>query len=271
MVTINQDGLVPVAAVHPRVMATFKKVKEFQLAVRQSTGAQDDRRALYTQFEGWLHDLKVLTLVAYRYREQHDWMNKVDNPFEGTDECPADATPEQRFRYENNLVATAMRLELETFHVYTSTLLDRVARIFGVYFVPAKAVQARTHEALLKVGKRNTAATYITPTLMSHANWLQDNVDSFRNRAIIHPEGHEKDGYFMKGLKSRSRENIRAFIRARKEFNGVITEMDRVSETMEAIVDRLCAYVDAVIDALGQHYVDSILEDPTGPRPERVV
>lgn len=36
MVTINQKGVVPVAAVHPRVMATFEKVKGFQLAVRQS-------------------------------------------------------------------------------------------------------------------------------------------------------------------------------------------------------------------------------------------
>jgi len=52
-----------------------------------------------------------------------------------THEQRAEATPEstlraeQQFQHANNLVMTAMRLELEIFHIYTSTLMDRIARI----------------------------------------------------------------------------------------------------------------------------------------------
>jgi hypothetical protein len=63
---------------------------------------------------------------------------------------------------------------------------------------------------------------------------------------VIHPEGFEKDGFHMKGLKSKRRENVRTFIRARIEVNGVIKEVDKESETLEVIVDHLCRHVEAI-------------------------
>ena len=90
MVTINQDGIVLVAPVHPRVIQTHEKVRDFQQRVRGSIGAQADRNAIYKQLEGWLHDLKALTLIAFRYKGQHDFFNKATNPFDSSDACPPD-------------------------------------------------------------------------------------------------------------------------------------------------------------------------------------
>jgi hypothetical protein len=202
MVTINQDGIVPVVPVHPRVMETHKKVRDYQQRVCGGIGTQADRNALYEQLEGWLHDLKALTLIAFRYKEQHDFLNKATNPFDSSDDCPGGATPEQQFQFANNLVMTAMRLELEVFHVYTSTLLDRIARTHPTHFGAKKAIEAKTHESFWKQVKHHPEIAYLTPELRTEANWLQGNVDWYRNRVIIHPEGFEKDGFHMKGLKS---------------------------------------------------------------------
>jgi hypothetical protein len=269
MVTINQNGLVPVAAVHPRIMGSHDKVSQFQTAVRNSIGTQADRKALHAQFEGWLLDLKALTLMAFRYREQHDFFNQVTNPFNHTKNCPATATPEQQFQYHNNLVDTALRFEIDTFHIVTSTLLDRIARIFPTYF-GEKAVAANTHEAFWKGVKHRPDITYLPPHLASEAKWLQDNVDWFRNRLLIHPEGYEREGFHIRGLKSKRRENVRSFVRARVEVNGRIQEIDKESHTLEQIVEHLCQYVEAVIDVLDQNAQASVLVDPTRPRPERL-
>jgi hypothetical protein len=60
---------------------------------------------------------------------------------------------------------TAMRLELETFHIYTSTLLDCVARIFRTYFGEKDAITANTHEAFWKAAKHRHDITYLTAEL----------------------------------------------------------------------------------------------------------
>jgi hypothetical protein len=159
MVTLNQDGLVPVAPVHPRVVEAHQKVRDFQQRVRGSFGTQADRNALHEQLEGWLHDLKILTLIASRYRE-HDFFNKTYNAFHESEDCPAGATPEQQFQHANKLVMTAMRLELETFHIYTSTLVDRIARIYVPYFGERNAIQANTDESFWKQAKHRQDITY---------------------------------------------------------------------------------------------------------------
>jgi hypothetical protein len=270
MVTINQDGLVPVAVVHPRVMQAHEKVRDFQQRVRSSVGTQADRDALYRQLEGWLHDLKMLTLIAFRYREQHDFFNRTFNQFDESDDCPAGATPEQQFQHANNLVMTGMRLELETFHIYTSTLMDRVARIYPTYFGEKNAVVANTDESFWKQAKHRPDITYLTPELKADAKWLQDKVDWFRNRVLIHPEGYEREGFHMRGLKSKATENVRTFARARKEVNGEVKEVDHESQTLEAVVERLCQYVERVIDILDKNAAASVLLDSTRPRPERI-
>jgi hypothetical protein len=270
MVTLNQDGLVPVAPVHPRVVEAHEKVRDFQQRVRGSFGTQADRNALYEHLEGWLHDLKVLTLIAFRYREQHDFFNKTYNPFDESEDCPAGATPEQQFQHANNLVMTAMRLELETFHIYTSTLVDRIARIYVPYFGERNAIQANTDESFWKQAKHRQDITYLTPELKADAKWLQDKVDWFRNQVVIHPEGYERDGFHMRGLKSKARETVRTFARARKEVKGVMKEVDQESQTLEAIVERLCQYVERVIDVLDNNCEASVLYDRTRPRPERI-
>jgi hypothetical protein len=136
-------------------MQTHEKVRDFQQRVRDSIGAARDRQAISEQLEGWLHDLKALTLVAFRYKEQHDFYNRATNPFDTSDACPPDVTPEHRFQFENNLVLTAMRVAIETFHVYTSTLLDRIARIYATYFRPKKAITANSHDGFWKSVKHH--------------------------------------------------------------------------------------------------------------------
>ena len=272
MVTINQDGIVPVDAVHPRVMTAHQKVRDFQQAVRASVGTQADRDAIYRQFEGWLHDLKFLTLIAYRYKAQHDFFNRISNPFDDSDQCPVDATDEQKFQYANNLVITAVRVDLEMFHMYTSMLLDRVVRIFPVFFGERNAIKTNRHEKFWKQVKHRPEITYLTPALTTEARWLQSNVDWFRNRVIVHPEGYEAEGYYMRGVKSRQKENLRTFARARvPDEHGGMQEIDKESETLERIVEHLCRYVETVIDVLDQNHAVSVLEGPSRPRPERVV
>lgn len=78
-----------------------------------------------------------------------------------------------------------------------------------------KAIEANNHEAFWKQAKCRTDITYLPADLKAEANWLQNNVDWYRNRMIVHPEGFERDGYHIKGLKSKATENIRMFIRAR--------------------------------------------------------
>jgi hypothetical protein len=144
-------------------MQAHEKVRDFQQRVRGSVGTQADRDAIHRQLEGWLHDLKALTLIAFRYREQHDFFNKTYNPFDDSEDCPAGATPEQQFQHANNLVMTAMRLELEFFHIYTSTLMDRVARIYPVYFGDQNSISANTDEAFWKRATHRQDIAYLTP------------------------------------------------------------------------------------------------------------
>jgi hypothetical protein len=61
------------------------------------------------------------------------------------------------------------------------------------------------------------------------------------------------------------------FIRARvPDANGNVKEVDRASETLEVIIDHLCRYINSVIDVLDANHANSILEDPSRPRPERI-
>lgn len=87
---------------------------------------------------------------------------------------------------------------------------------------------------------------------------------------VIHPEGYERDGFHMRGLKSKARGTVRTFARARKEVKGVMKEVDQESQTLEAIVERLCQYVERVIDVLDNNCEASVLYDRTRPRPERI-
>jgi hypothetical protein len=270
VIAINESGLVPVAAVHPRVMRVHEKVRDFQQRVRGSFGTQADRNALYEQLEGWLHDLKALTLIAFRYREQHDFFNKTYNPFDDSEDCPAGATPEQQFQHGNNLVTTAMRLDLEFFHIYTSTLMDRVARFYVPFFGEQNAIKANTDDRFSKAAKRRQEITYLTPELKEDAKWLQDRVDWFRNRVVVHSEGYERDGFHMRGLKSGAGETVRTFARARKQVDGAMKEIDHESQTLEVIVERLCQYVERVVEVLDQNAEASVLYDRTRPRPERI-
>jgi hypothetical protein len=88
-----------------------------------------------------------------------------------------DAADEQKFQYANNLVITAVRMDLETFHIYISTLLDRIVRIFPVFSREKNAIKTNTHEKLWKQVKHRPDITYLTPTLTTEANWLQNSVD----------------------------------------------------------------------------------------------
>lgn len=52
------------------------------------------------------------------------------------------------------------------------------------------------------------------------------------------------------------------------DANGNVKEVDRASETLEVIIVHLCRYIDSVIDVLDANHANSILDDPSGPRPE---
>jgi hypothetical protein len=74
----------------------------------------------------------------------------------------------------------------------------------------------------------------------------------------------------MKGIKSQGTENVRSFIRARIEEGGVVKEVDKASETLEAVIEHVCRYVDGIIDVLDGNHADSVLYDNTRARPERI-
>ena len=62
------------------------------------------------------------------------------------------------------MILTAVRMDLETFHMYTSTLLDRIVRNFATYFGEKNAVKTNTHEKFWKqVKHRRTSRTCRTP------------------------------------------------------------------------------------------------------------
>ena len=53
-------------------------------------------------------------------------------------------------------------------------------------------------------------------------------------------------------------------------MNGEVKEVDHESQTLEAVVERLCQYVERVIDILDNNAAASVLLDSTRPRPERI-
>jgi hypothetical protein len=87
---------------------------------------------------------------------------------------------------------------------------------------------------------------------------------------VIHPEGYEREGFHMRGLKNKAGETVRTFTRARKEIDGVTKEIDQESQTLEAVVDRVCQYVERVIDILDNNAEASVLLHENRPRPERI-
>ena len=87
--------------------------------------------------------------------------------------------------------------------------------------------------------------------MKTEANWLQNNVDWYRNRVIIHPEGFEKEGFHLKGLKSKVQENIRMFIRARvTDANGNFSLTETNSQGVNT-------YNFLVIDPFGRQLIRS--------------
>jgi hypothetical protein len=79
------------------------------------------------------------------------------------------------------------------------------------YFGEMNAIQANTDESFWKRAK--PAGHHVPDTgIEADAKWLQDNVDWFRNRVVIQPESYEHDGFRMRGLKSKARETVRAFV-----------------------------------------------------------
>lgn len=218
--------------------------------------------------------MKMLSLTAFEYKEQHDFYDLLcwNGYFNVQPQCPESVTPRQRFLYENNLVMTAVRREIEAFHLYASILLDRIPRIYAAYFGPDKSLGLKlNHEKFWKEYKyRSAQVPYITSELATEAAWLQENMDWYRNRVITHPEGYEDAGYVFRGVKNKAKENLRLFLRKKGDESSNFQDQDHESATLEEIVPRLVAYVGGVIDTLDKHVADSVLVDRSRPRPERI-
>jgi hypothetical protein len=272
----TSSGLVPVQPVQPEIRALFDKVKDFQARVRGSRGTQADRDRIYRLLEGWLYELKMLSLIAYDYKEQHDFYNALCMKAWFTPDgervpIPDNATERHRFQHANNLTLTALRREIETFHLYTSILLDRIPRILPAYFGDEKSLGNVTHDKFWKDYKRRAERVpFITEQLQKDGNWLQDEMDWYRNRVITHPEGYEKEGFIQRGMKNRPNENLRLFARRPGDASTNFKDTDRESATLEEIVPRLVSYVGGFIDLLDEHAAQSVLLDPSRPRPELV-
>jgi hypothetical protein len=84
-----------------------------------------------------------------------------------------------------------MRLELETFHIYTSTLMDRVARIYPTYFGEKNAVVANTDESFWKQAKHRRDIRR-SPTRIGHHvshRWDRSHAVNRQERVIASKSG----------------------------------------------------------------------------------
>jgi hypothetical protein len=267
-------GLQKVEPLQPAVRALFDKVKDFQARVRNGAGAAADRARVYERVDGWLIELKMLSLIAYEYKERHDFYDVLCwNGYFGVEPlCPEGVDARERCLFENNLVMTSVRREIESFHLYASILLNKIPRIFPAYFGQDRAVGSKlNHEKLWReYRQRGHVVPYLTPEVAAEAAWLQNHMDWFRNRVITHPEGYEDEGFVFRGLKNRKNENVRLFLRKNGDASTNFQDQDRESATLEEIVPHLVAYVAGIIDSLDDHAAESILTNPSPNRPELV-
>ena len=87
-----------------------------------------------------------------------------------------------------------MRVKMETFHVYTSTLLDRIARHLPSILRPIEGDRREQPRGLLEAGEAPEGHYVLAAAVENRGDWLQNNVDWYRNRVIIHPEGLREGG-----------------------------------------------------------------------------
>lgn len=240
----SETGLLPVEPLHPPLIAVHQRLYELKQRVRQSEGAVQARERAVASLNRCLYELKKIVLIAFRYREQHDFYNLVaawpNSP------CPPHATTEQRFQYDNNLVVSGLRLEIESYHLWVSILLDRLVRLFPVFFEGA-TISATTHDKFWATAKKQQHVVPLIPeTVRLEAEWLQEEMDTYRNRVITHAEGLERDGFHRHGVYNRTGENARIFVATSDEPDKIRKE----SRTLEEITSHLTAYVTGLADVL---------------------
>ena len=121
--------IVSVEPLQPTMWALFDKVKDFQTKVRNSTGSETDRELIFNRLECWLIELKMLSLTAYQYKEQHDFYDKLCwNGFLKESRFVPNPRPLASASFREQSRDDRLRREIEAFHWYASILLDGIPR-----------------------------------------------------------------------------------------------------------------------------------------------
>ena len=197
------------------------------------------REDLVARLNGWLYELKLIAIVIYRYEQDNAFFHA--NLLSEAHEAPVDAPTEHKFQYENNLVISALILDIQTFHLFTSTLLDKVARFLSCYYAGTLAGKFRKHDTLWNKLRDQAKYTFISNEARHEAKWLQDRADYFRNRAIVHPDAFEEHR-LRPGIRSRQGENIsRLYIGL--DVAGGAAAMEAEAEAVNDIFHHLVLYV----------------------------
>jgi hypothetical protein len=237
--------IVLVEPVWPLMARVHGELEEFRLKL----GVAPEAEGLRRRVDGCLFTTKTLTLIAYRYARQHDFFNRVRNPFRSAEEPRPASDTEHGFQVDHGLVLTGLSLEIESFHLFASILLDRLARLAGHYFKAEVLIGVPgNHDKFIPMLKQPGAP--FSPELVAEAEWLQKHVDAFRNRVIAHPEEYEeKQGYVGRGVKNPLDGNARVFRRKPHDPEG---SADLQTMGIEEICRRLALYVAELTETLAK-------------------
>jgi hypothetical protein len=163
-------------------------------------------------------------------------------------------TLEEEQEYEGAATQTAqLHLEIESFFIFTSILLDRIAGATQYYFGASKG-QWKSFEAMkdhLEGYAENKGLSVPPVDLLELARWLHGNVSLFRHELLVHK--HEDDYRarlgFATGLDNSTGETY--------PILGLLFpkegEEPKTGERPEVILSKLDAFINAWVDYLTQN------------------
>ena len=234
------------APLYPRLLHLHGLVTEFRDEIGSAAidpSREAPRQDLVSRLNGWLYGLKLLAVVVYRYEQDNAFLH--GDLLNRAKEAPANASAEYKFQYENNLLLSALILDIQTFHLFTSILLDKVARFISHYYTGTLAGKFRKHDKLWNELKDETKYAFISEEARNEARWLKKKADYFRNQAITHPEGFEEQ-QLRTGIGSRPGENI-ARLYIGTDVAGGASAMKMEAEAVGDIFNHLVLYMHEMV------------------------
>jgi hypothetical protein len=163
-------------------------------------------------------------------------------------------TPEEEQEQEEGAAQTAqLHLEIESFFIFTSILLDRIAGATQYYF-GASSGQWKSFEAMkkhLKDYAENKGLSVPPVELLELARWLHRNVSLFRHELLVHK--HEDDYRARLGFATGFDESTGETYLVLGLFFPREGEEPKIGERPEAILAKLDTFINAWVDYLAQN------------------